>query len=59
MGAIVALYATLGAVLPFLALWHGWRSGWRSETRTAGLWAHDPQPPMDEWTAQRYASGGW
>ena len=67
MAALVAAYVTLVAVLPFLALWHGNRTGNRPTWRTGpipatiGVATHRAPPPdtHPEWNLQRMAAGGW
>lgn len=69
MAALVALYATLSVVLPVLAVWHGTRTGKRSEWRTgrvpAGATVQRHRAPVrrlyddEEWSLMRMSAGGW
>jgi hypothetical protein len=63
MTALIAAYATLAAVLPFLALWHGARVGGRTRPpwRASGtIPAHATVAShRDPWDTTRLAAGGW
>jgi hypothetical protein len=52
MYTLIAVWATLSAVAPFAACWHGYRTGDPPQATTHRY-------PPAEWQTMRLAAGGW